>query len=718
MKLATSAVPVEVSGGSTTSSFSIAMNGKAFRVLSDTLYQNKIGSIVREISCNAYDAHVMAGKPDLPFVIHLPDAFEPWFSVQDFGVGLSPEDITNVFTVYFQSTKDNSNDAVGAFGLGAKTPFSYTDQFTVTSVKDGMRRIYSAFITESGVPSIIEMDASPTDDVNGVEIKLSVKREDYNKFASEVASQLKFFKVKPVIKNRSTFAFENVSDNLVIDSANVAISNDKPAYGQPWAHVIQRNVGYPLDINQVKEKISADNRRLLDSLSGSQVRFYFNIGEIGVTASREGVEYNEHTIANIEAKLTAVRAELTAYINSKLASQKTAWDKALFLNSSPAINRLARGADITIPNVKRNNSGYYYFDFTDMLLDHNKKDGYGRATTIGITKMWYPGKAARESCQPTIQPGSGENIVIVLRDTANKPNIRAKHYLSQLGSNYRLLEIDMFIDGAFDDKFIKRLSDMLGGFNAIKRLSEIEPPAREVIGADGKTVRASYTRPTYYSHIKNSGFNIRSWKREFDGLDENDEDTAYIVIKNMEPLNRADCELVCKYEKLIEIVDNALPLVGIREADLKKIEGMANYVKLADYVEQAAKRIENNKKLYVKWRHAIIGCIVYNTISGHLMQDSVIKALEGVAPNAKPTKLLKLGKRLNDMLAASDSKLEKIALFMGWDASKVVTPARQRRAKDCYNKVMERYPLLRVYSDWQVRQVIPVEHLAKYVSVM
>lgn len=718
MKLATSAVPVEVSGGSSTSSFSIAMNGKAFRVLSDTLYQNKIGSIVREISCNAYDAHVMAGKPDLPFVIHLPDAFEPWFSVQDFGVGLSPEDITNVFTVYFQSTKDNSNDAVGAFGLGAKTPFSYTDQFTVTSVKDGMRRIYSAFITESGVPSIIEMDASPTDDVNGVEIKLSVKREDYHKFASEVASQLKFFKVKPIIKNRPSFAFENVSSNLVIDSDNVAISNDKPGYGQPWAHVIQGNVGYPLDISQVREKISADNRRLLDSLSGSQVRFYFNIGEIGVTASREGVEYNEHTIANIEAKLTAVRGELTAYINDKLASQKTAWEKALFLNSSPAINRLARGADITIPNVKRNNSGYYYFDFADMLFDHNKKNSYGQATAIGTTKMWYPGKAARESCQPTIQPSSTLNTVIVLRDTANKPNIRAKHYLSQLGSNYRLLEIDMFIDGAFDDKFIKRLSDMLGGFNAIKRLSEIEPPAREVIGADGKKVRASYTRPTHYSHVKNSGFNIRSWKREFDALDENDEDTVYIVIKDMEPLNRADCELVCKYEKLLEIVDNALPLVGIREADLKKIEGMTNYVKLADYIEQAAKRIENNKKLYVKWRHANIGRVVCNTISSYLLQDSVIKALEDAAPNAKPTKLLKLGKRLSDELVEDNFKLEKIALFMGWDASKVVTPDRKNRVRDCYDKVMQRYPLLRAYSDWQVRQVISVEHLAKYVSVM
>lgn len=126
MKLETTNEAVQTSGGSNSNSFSIAMNGKAFKVLSDTLYKNKIGSIVRELSCNAYDAHIVVGKKDIPFSIHLPDAFEPWFSVQDSGPGLSPEDIKTVFTVYFESTKDQSNDSIGAFGLGAKTPFSYT----------------------------------------------------------------------------------------------------------------------------------------------------------------------------------------------------------------------------------------------------------------------------------------------------------------------------------------------------------------------------------------------------------------------------------------------------------------------------------------------------------------------------------------------------------------------------------------------------------------
>jgi len=168
LKLTTQSSPVEVQGGNNTGSFTILFNSKAFRVLSDTLYENKIGAIVREISCNANDAHVQANKADQEFIIHLPDNFEPWFSVRDFGKGLSASDIKNVFTVYFASTKDQSNECTGMLGLGAKTPFSYTDQFTVTSYQNGICTIYSAFITESGVPNIIEMYSSESTEPSGV----------------------------------------------------------------------------------------------------------------------------------------------------------------------------------------------------------------------------------------------------------------------------------------------------------------------------------------------------------------------------------------------------------------------------------------------------------------------------------------------------------------------------------------------------------------------
>lgn len=716
MKLQGSVAPVTIAGGGQQSNFSIAMNGKAFRVLSDTLYQNKIGSIVREISCNALDAHVMAKKPNEPFVIHLPDNFEPWFSVQDFGVGLSPDAISEVFTVYFQSTKDASNDAVGAFGLGAKTPFSYTDQFTVTSVYRGIRRVYNAFITEVGVPSIIEMDSSPTSDPNGVEIRLSVKREDYSKFAKEVSEQLRFFKVKPKIVNGSNFNFVSVSTNLVLDTVNVAISNDGPGYGQAWAHIIQGNVGYPLDVNQLRDKISDANKTLLSTLQGSQVRFYFNIGEIGVTASREGIEYNPSTIKNIEKKLDAVRAELVAYINDKMKAIALDYDKALFLNSSAAINRLARGSGITIPNVKANSSGNYYFDFSALMLHPTDKNHYGQPVQIGTVKQWTPNKTVREAANAVIQPMPNKKVEIVLRDTNSKPNIRAKHYLSQLGMNATLLEIEMTDNDDLNATFIKKLVTTLGGYDKIKRLSEIEPPV--VASVAGERQRGAYARPTHYSYVNHSYGNIRQWNREFDILADMEDDITYVVIDDMYLEKASDADLIKKFNSIYDIDNKHLELIGIRKSDLKKIDGMKNFIPLSDYMAGVIAGLKANKKLYVNYRHCILADTVNSKISSHLLNDEILKHFTTIAPNAKPTKMLKLAKRLQAKKAVvHNARLNAVANFLGWDSSKI-QEKYNNRAEKCWKAMLDRFPLMRVYSDWQVRAHINAEHLAKYVSVM
>ena len=49
--------------------FRIRNSAKAFNILSSGLYANKIRAIVRELSCNAVDSHVAAGKQDTPFDI-------------------------------------------------------------------------------------------------------------------------------------------------------------------------------------------------------------------------------------------------------------------------------------------------------------------------------------------------------------------------------------------------------------------------------------------------------------------------------------------------------------------------------------------------------------------------------------------------------------------------------------------------------------------------
>src|SRR5271157_2804432 len=113
MKLERIGTPAKISGAmSGPQNFQITASKIAFNILSSGLYSNKIGACIRELSCNAYDAHVEAGKKDVPFEIHLPSSFEPWFSVKDYGVGLSHEGILGLYTTYFSSSRNDSNEYV------------------------------------------------------------------------------------------------------------------------------------------------------------------------------------------------------------------------------------------------------------------------------------------------------------------------------------------------------------------------------------------------------------------------------------------------------------------------------------------------------------------------------------------------------------------------------------------------------------------------------
>ena len=62
--------------------FKIAMNSKTFRLLSDTLYSDKIKAIIRELSCNAYDSHVEANNLKETFEVKLPTLIEQEFSIK------------------------------------------------------------------------------------------------------------------------------------------------------------------------------------------------------------------------------------------------------------------------------------------------------------------------------------------------------------------------------------------------------------------------------------------------------------------------------------------------------------------------------------------------------------------------------------------------------------------------------------------------------------
>lgn len=341
MKLKSSAHEVTIGNIEVTSDeFQIKNSAHAFRILSSGLYKNKLRAIVRELSCNALDSHTMAGNPEVPFEMHLPTSIEPYFSIRDFGTSLDHDGILSLYSTYFSSSKTNSNTQIGALGLGSKSPFSYTDNFSITAYKDGKCRVYSAFINEKGVPSIIKMSESESDEKTGICVQMSMTdtRDMYN-ICQEATNALRHFVVLPV------FTGAPLKDHQIRPTYNKEYSNFSKGV-QVLTHyntavALQGPVEYPLEPTGIPEKY-------ISFLHHNPLVINFEIGELDITASREELSYDKATLKNIVARLDCIFQDIKLFINEQLKSCKTDWEKILKIQQFRSQNFLHEAANLAI----------------------------------------------------------------------------------------------------------------------------------------------------------------------------------------------------------------------------------------------------------------------------------------------------------------------------------------------------------------------------------
>lgn len=289
MKLQDTTTTIAQIGTSEESQFKMKTSRKAFQILSD-LYSDKPLAIVRELGCNASDSMTAAGKSDRPFLIHVPNTLEPYLTIQDFGTGISHENIYSIYATYFESTKTNTNDQIGCLGLGSKSPFCYTDNFLVTSIHNGEKRIYNAYFNESNTPAIALMSTSSTTEENGVAIQIPVKTDDFNNFHNAVKKAFRFFPVKPIIKGGQIDW--NIEKPIFIGKGWESYEN----FQNYESYAIMGGVSYKIDIHKV------DNKHF-DFIRRGGLVLYFDMGELDFTPSRESLSYCPQTIKALNDKL-------------------------------------------------------------------------------------------------------------------------------------------------------------------------------------------------------------------------------------------------------------------------------------------------------------------------------------------------------------------------------------------------------------------------------
>ena len=243
MKTKVKSTPIIASKGMDSSIMSMDNKGKemACFFLRDKIYSNKIQAVVREYICNAVDEHVKYNV-DRPVEVNLTaqGLNGAIFSVRDFANGLSEDAVRKIFGCYFKSTKSETNESIGGFGVGSKAGHAYTDAFNIISYFDGVKTSYSCMLGagESGGPvgHIYKMGEPPTDET-GVEINLTVKEAEKDKERVFHNAQSDVSKFKYEIIRFIQFAhspitakiFDNVYDtpeqkhSVVIDGFTVAI---------------------------------------------------------------------------------------------------------------------------------------------------------------------------------------------------------------------------------------------------------------------------------------------------------------------------------------------------------------------------------------------------------------------------------------------------------------------------------------------------------------
>jgi hypothetical protein len=372
MKLADRTIETHSAGVTSRNQFNIAQTSKMFKILSDSLYSDKVMAVVRELSTNAYDSHVAAGNKN-PFKVTLPTAANPNFVVRDYGTGLSQADMEDLYTTYGASNKNDSNDFVGCLGLGSKSPFAYTKSFTTSSYFNGKKYTYIAAIDDNGVPTLNLFNTSDTDEPNGLEIGFAVKQHDFHEFSSKAVRIFHYFRMKPIIEGGVMTHLQDhkySNTNIVINGDGwrvCRLNNDNNLFPSHHHRIdsgvvaIMGNIAYPVHTAQIigEEKqespdhIQRWNRAFqkadIDSWKnfiheilnqGLYLELDFGIGELEMDVSREGLQYTKQVKKTLREKTQDIFAELKREFSQKIAAAKT---KVEAITTYYTMNELAGG---------------------------------------------------------------------------------------------------------------------------------------------------------------------------------------------------------------------------------------------------------------------------------------------------------------------------------------------------------------------------------------
>jgi len=513
-----------------------------YDILQQTQYSTPIQSSVRELTTNAWDSQrekevaieVLTGKAkiedyyierhgeqyedsnfdasyydlkyldtknntvQLTYIQEEGTGFCDTFTVQDFGVGLGDKRLEGILSLGY-STKRNTSEGFGAFGLGAKVAFSTgVAMYTIETVHNGRRFkcacypyrtefIISKFAKDGTMNDFITFSDGTkvyyerTAEKNNTKVSFGVKKHNRYSFRDAVEQQLIYidgvnFTVKEIEENGKEFTYRDSSTKaeVVYNSDSLIISNGT-VFNRPHIVIVKDpsdesgiNYGYvdfrELELQDMYGSIGfkCPMRQTYRDETGKEIVIQEGVS---VTPSREKVIWNDATKAYILSVIDKATAEASKIVEERLQNSTEIIDwleqcNVIFhrSDSDDVINRMS--------NIINNDDLSPEFPGNSDLKFLPVTNFFGSRIKIERVSVDYRGKVQREE----VDSWRSFNFDSIYIKDGNYSQLKDLYICKGLNKgSYTSIVFKEWVDKESSDDSIKELEESLSDLIEVQK---------------------------------------------------------------------------------------------------------------------------------------------------------------------------------------------------------------------------------------------------------
>ena len=493
-------------------------------------YSNTILATIRETYANAVDANKENNLSPESIQIKCPTGLDQTFSVRDFGSGLSRDQIFNLYSKFGKSTKRGSDLSIGGFGIGRFAPLSYKDSFTVTSYYNGIKSIYSLYISEENDTKIDEVFSEPTSESNGICVSVGVAKNDVIKFNQEISSFFSNFEVLPNFLNIQT---EIVKAEIVIAGNNWQIRKSVGGYTHYSVGdhgIIMGGIFYPINPELVD---ISNNSAYAWTKHLNKLVFIADIGSVSLHHSRESLEYNKTTKNYLKGRYKDFCEEFTQSIKDKVAQFDCLRDAMTYY--AEIKNTFPRNAFDSLE--AQDVFVYKGYKITSHTFNRSTYEENGKHLRIPIYAKNYTKSNDRVVISKCYTIANNKDYYIVFHDLPDNTKVVPRVYdLVKKYENVIVISHDpaitssSIVNGVDKFKELNRFDLVKSGFCNLSELTPVKLPSTK-----NASTGSSYT-PSYFYKVESCSF--RSSSSSTQEINDTSITKLYFPVANNAPINR------------------------------------------------------------------------------------------------------------------------------------------------------------------------------------